>query len=302
VFAAVADQAKTVPELARELNVSAGGLELLLESLCGLGSLRRRKDRYELAKRDRPWLDPKSPTSIARYIAYNEVQWEWWSSLENVIRTGQGPAIHAFAPDDARWDGYMEAMFEMARLIEPEVTPRIPLPKGARTLVDLGGGHGLFADRLCERHPTLGATVVDLAGASRAGRNVLLQHNASSRVRHEPGDARTAELGNEVDGALVFQLLHHLQPGEKTALLRRIHSALRPGGALAVLELCRPPRTARPDSTALVALHFFLSSSASAHAPSDIEGWIRGAGFTSVKSYPIRRFPLARLFVSVKAP
>lgn len=192
----------------------------------------------------------------------------------------------------------MRAMFQLARLVEPEISPRIRLPAGARRLLDLGGGHGWFSACLCERNPGLEATVIDLPGAARAGRRVLEGAGRAAHVQHVEGDALTADLGTGVDGTLVFQLLHHLPPDQSIQLLRRVHAAMRPGGVLAVLELFRPERGERRDASALIGLHYFLTSSAAAYPRAEVERWIREAGFGVPRTWAMRRLPLESLIVA----
>lgn len=298
VYGALARQEQGAGDLAARLGTNAEGMELLLDSLCGLNVLRFHGGKYALARRARPWLDPASPRSVVDFLSFNETQWEWWTSLEEAIQSGQGPAIHDYPPGDPRWDAYMKAMFQLARLVEPEISPRIHLPSGARRLLDLGGGHGWFSACLCERYPGLEATVIDLPGAARAGRRVLESTGRGARVKHVEGDARTADLGSGADGVLLFQLLHHLPPEESLQLLRRVRAALRPGGVVAVLELFRPERGERRDASALLGLHYFLTSSAAAYPRAEVERWLREAGFSALRTHAVRRLPLESLIVA----
>ncbi|HVE85878.1 MAG TPA: methyltransferase [Myxococcales bacterium] len=298
IYAALAGDELGGAELAVRLGANAEGLRLLLDSLCAQDVLQFRADRYSLARRARPWLDPASPRSVADFLAFNYTQWEWWGSLEEAVRTGKGPAIHDYPPDDPRWDEYMRAMFQLARLVEPEISPRIRLPASATRLLDLGGGHGWFSACLCDRYPGLEATVIDLPGAARAGGRVLESAGRAARVHHVVGDARTAELGTGAGGVLIFQLLHHLSPDESLQLLRRARAALQPGGVLAVLELFRPERATRRDAAPLLGLHYFLTSSAAAYPRQEVERWIRDAGFSQPRVHVIRRLPLESLLVA----
>ena len=60
------------------------------------------------------------------------------------MRTGNAVDIHGFAPEDPRWRDYIHAMHQLARLAAPEVAGAIPLPRGAKHVLDLGGAHGWF--------------------------------------------------------------------------------------------------------------------------------------------------------------
>lgn len=300
VYTALADRPSTSAELARTLSANPTGVELLLQSLCALEVVDQRGDRFALAARARRWLDPRSDRYVGDFLAFNYTQWEWWNQLESAVQSGRGPAIHGYPADDPRWGEYMRAMFQLARLVAPEVVPRIRLPPGARQVLDLGGGHGWFSASLCRRYPGLKATVIDLPGSVRAGRAVLEGAGAADLVEHVEGDARTADLGSGRDGVLVFQLVHHLTPEENQRLFARIASALRPGGVLAILELFRPEWRGRPDASALMGLHYFLTSSTASYESEAVTGWVRDAGFDGIRITPVRRLPLQSLLVATR--
>jgi SAM-dependent methyltransferase len=300
VYAALAQRPSTAAELARTLGTSPTGLELLLRSLQALDLVDLRGETFSLASRARRWLDPRSDRYVGDFLSFNYAQWEWWSQLESTVQTGRGPAIHDYPPDDSRWGEYMRAMFQLARLVAPEVVPRIRLPPGARQILDLGGGHGWFSASLCRRHPGLRSTVIDLPGAARAGRQILEAVGAADAVEHVEGDARTADLGTGRDGVLVFQLIHHLTPEEDRHLLERIAAALRPGGVLAILELFRPRWRGRPDASALMGLHYFLTSSTASYEAGEVARWVQDAGFERIRITPVRRLPLQSLLVATR--
>ena len=67
---------------------------------------------------------------------------------------------------DANWSVYERGQPAQARLIAPELVRRLALPAKARTLLDSGGGHGLYAMEFCARDLELrGSTILDLPGA-----------------------------------------------------------------------------------------------------------------------------------------
>lgn len=298
VYAALAEGPATAEALAERLKLSPEGTRVLLEGLVSCEVVKRKRDRYLLDERARRWLDPRSPQYIGGFIEFNYAQWAWWSQLEDTVRTGQPVDIHDFAPDDPRWKDYIHAMHQLARLAAPEVASAIPLPRGARHLLDLGGAHGWFAAELCAKHRGLKATVVDLEGSARVGREIIAAAGLSHVVTHREGDILTAELGGPYDAALLFQVMHHLSPAQNVALLRRVRTALAPKGTLAVLEYLRGEMEAEPNASALIGLHYFLTSKAAAYTPAEVEGFLGDAGFKIVKTQPIRRLPLQTLLLA----
>jgi len=298
IYAALAEGPATAEALAERLKLSPEGTRALLEGLVSCEVVKRKRDRYQLDERARRWLDPRSPQYIGGFIEFNYAQWEWWSQLEETVRSGKAVDIHDFAPDDPRWRDYIHAMHQLARLAAPEVASAIPLPRGAKHLLDLGGAHGWFAAELCQRHRGLKATVVDLEGSARVGREIIAAAGLSHVVTHREGNILTAELGGPYDAALLFQVVHHLSPAQNVALLRRVRTALAPKGTLAVLEYLREEVEAEPSASALIGLHYFLTSKAAAYTPAEVEGFLDDAGFRITKTQPIRRLPLQTLILA----
>jgi SAM-dependent methyltransferase len=122
----------------------------------------------------------------------------------------------------------------------------------------------------------------------------------SDRVEFREGDMMTADLEGPRDGALVFNIVHHLTPERGVDLLRRIHDALRPGGVVAVMDLFLPERDRRPDAGALLGLFFYLTSAAATYSEADVRGWLTDAGFESIRRVTIRRLPGQALFEAQK--
>ena len=89
--------------------------------------------------------------------------------------------------------------------------------------------------------PTLHATVIDLPASAAVGREIIAEQGMTDRVMHVDGDMMSADLGGPYDGALCFNIVHHLSPEQNMELLRRIQDSLSPGGTVAVLDLFMPP-------------------------------------------------------------
>ena len=99
-----------------------------------------------------------------------------------------------------------------------------------------------------------------------------------------------SDLGGPYDGALVFDIIHHLSGEQIVALLRRVREALKPGGTLAVLDMFRCDAKRQRASAAAVGLLFHLTSGADLHGPAELAGY-REAGFGAPKRTKVRRIP-----------
>lgn len=296
VFERLARGPAAAEELARDIGAQPEGTLLLLESLAALDQVERRQGTYMLSRSARKWLDPSSDTYVGTHVENCGDYWDWWDRLEQVVRTGEGVEIHDFPPDDPHWRRYIRGQFELARLSAPEVARALRLPPGPRRILDVAGGHGWFAAELCRRHSGLEATVIDLPASAAVGREIIAEQKMADRVTHVDGDMMSSDLGGPYDGALCFNIVHHLSPDENVRLLRRIHDVLTPGGTLAVLDLFMPPRDTRADAGAMLGLFFHLTSSAATYTEDQLREWLAEAGFGRPRRIKLRRLPNLALF------
>jgi hypothetical protein len=281
--------------LAAELGLRAEGTRHLLECLGALGHAEEARGGWRLTRRARAWLDPDGPRSVVGYVDHAHDYWDWWGGLEELVREGRSVEIHDAPPGDPSWERYGRGQYELARLSAPEVARALRLLERPRALLDVGGGHGWFAAELCRRHPTLRATVVDLPGSAAVGREVIARAGLSDRVTHREGDVREDPLGGPYDAALLFNVVHHLQPEEVRALLGRVRSALRPGATIAVLDLFARAPDERPDASAFLGLFFHLTSGAATYTVEQLADWLAEAGFGAPRRVALRRLPAQTL-------
>lgn len=300
ITARLARHPSTAAELAADLGLDPVPTRLLLNCLRSGGHVRVRRGRYRLTRASRRWLDPESGLSVAQYVAGTSDYWAWWSELHEVTRTGV-PAGHHDAPTgDPYWRRYIGGQLELARLSAKEVAKKLPLPGDPHTLLDIGGGHGWYSAQLCRRYPRLTATVFDLPGSAAIGREIIAEAGMADRVEHRNGDATTDDLGTGYDAVLCFNLLHHLTAEQTVALFGRIHTALAPGGTLAVMDAFAEPSRRTSAQANVLGLFMYLSSGSQVHPPDQLYSWLREAGFGAPKRIPILRIPGQAMYVVSK--
>jgi 2-polyprenyl-3-methyl-5-hydroxy-6-metoxy-1,4-benzoquinol methylase len=300
--ARLAQRPATAAELAADLGLDPLPTRLLLDCLRSAGHVTARDGRYRLSRRSRRWLDPFSGLSVAGYVAGTADYWTWWAELDEVTRGRRPAGTHGAPPGDPFWERYIRGQYELARLSAAEVARKLRLPAGARRLLDIGGGHGLYSAQLCRRHPGLTATVLDLPGSAAVGREIVAAAGLADRVRFRDGDATAGdlELGSGYDAVLCFNLVHHLSPDQITALLGRVRDALAPGGTLAVLDAFADPGRRGSAAANFLGLFVYLSSGSHVHTPAELRGWLRQAGFGAPRRVRVLRIPGLSLYVAGK--
>ena len=279
-------------QLAAKLELREEGTELLLDVLCATGTLRLGSDgRYELPTRNARWLDPASDHYVGDFIADNHHYWEWWAGLEELVRDGRSVEMHDRPDDDPYWSSYITGQYQLARLSSDAVAKAVALPRDPESLLDVAGGHGEFSMALCRRHPALRARIVDLPGSAAIGRDIVAAAGMSERVSYVEGDMFEADLGGPHDGALCFNIVHHLSPQSARRLFQRIADSLRPGAPLCVLDLYDREPGKRPDTTSMLGLFFHLTSGADTYTAGEVCDWMSASGYESPQRKTVTQLP-----------
>jgi hypothetical protein len=290
-------------EIATRLGLREQGTRRLLDVLVASGQLRLGRDeRYSVGRRAAKWLNPASPSYVGDFLADTQHYWPWWAGLEALVRDGQSIELHDRPADDPYWRSYITGQYQLARLSSSAVAKAVALPANPRSLLDVAGAHGEFSMALCRRHPELKATIVDLPGSARIGREIVAAAGMDGRVTHVEGDMFTADLGGPHDGALLFNIVHHLSPERSRELFARVAAALRPGAPLCVLDLYDRPAGKRPDSGSFLGLFFHLTSGADTYSRGEVGQWMTNSGYGPARAKTMPQIPGLALLRAERRP
>ena len=283
-FDALADGPLRVEQLAEATQCSERGTRALSAALVGTGLLRRRKGMLENTATSARWLVRGEDGALPDVVLFMGYCQELVRDLESQVQTGAVVRLHDRTHPPAFWQSYMGALAAFAKLVGREVVRRIRHSGRLERLLDIGGGHGLYAGALVQRHEGLRAEVLDLPGACEAGRAIIARAGLGDRVSHREGDFREADWGADLDMILIFNVLHNATEDEVQVLLHKAHAALRPGGTLVLCDAVHRGDDANLDMAAgWNELFFFAISGAQAWPESALVGWMEEAGFQVTK-------------------
>ena len=276
LFDAIAGGAHTVEAIAAACHTNPRATRALVDALVGIEYLEKSGDTtYVNSRRVERWIVSSSPRCLKDKLAFQEVEWRLLGGLEAFVRTGAAIDMHATL-DAASYARYQRGMRALAAGMAPVVARHIPVPRGARRLLDIGGSHGLYSVALCRRHRELRAEVLELAAALPVSAELLDLEKMGRRVIHRSGDALTDDLGEATyDVVLVVNLVHHFDAAQNIALARRVARALAPRGMYVIVDL---ERAAGAALGGMLDLYFALTSTSGTWTAPEMQQWQRDAG------------------------
>ena len=296
VFDALQERPASADELAERLGLDPLGADTLLTTLSTLGYVEADGERFRNAEVTERLLVRDSPESIATFVGdQGDLHWQVLDLLPDALRTGRPYAMHEERRDDGeRWEAYIRG-------------PVRDLAAGARGERGAGARRGAarawwtwpaataaFSMAMCDRHPELRATVLDLPPSAEVGRQIVAEQGYADRISFREGDVFELGLGDDdsLDVVSVFNLAHHLPEERNRELCRMARAALRPGGCMVIGDSARPePGEPVSEHGAISSLLFYAWSHSRNFTPSEIRGWMEAAGFSEVEAHRNERSP-----------
>ncbi len=280
-------------EMAPDSGTSADRMAILLQAGAGIGLLKRGGDgRFALRMRGAALLAVPGLVGMIRHHR------AFYDDLADPVALLQGgtqtqlsqvwPYVFGAgaAEDPARAARYSTLMADSQALVAAEVLAHVSL-RGAKRLLDVGGGTGAFLAAVGAKFPNLDLHLFDLPAVLAGAATRLGPFGA--RVHLHGGSFRDDPLPLGADTISLIRVLYDHSDDTVAALLRSVHAALPQGGRLIVAE----PMSggAKPDAITDVyfALYTLAMQTGRTRSMDDIAALLRAAGFVNIRKFPCFR-------------
>jgi SAM-dependent methyltransferase len=283
VFGALAQGNGKGTEVARRLGTDPQATSLLLNALVSIGLLCKEGDRYANSQEARDYLVRESPQYAGHLLLLQEAEWENWGRLEAAVRTGRSPVEeHLFRTDPRLAENILMVLHRVALQHAPTLAKQIDL-RASRTMLDLGGGAGTHAMAFCRAYPNLSTTVFDLPETLPTTERLIKEAGLEGRIRLKAGDFNRDDLGGPYDAVLMSDVLHYQGPEANASIVRKVYSALAPGGRLVIKDRFLDDSGTSPAWTAVFAVHLLVNTEKGrCYTLAEAIQWLKAAGFSAI--------------------
>ena len=170
---------------------------------------------------------------------------EWhgrgWSHLEYCVRTGKqaldqiyGAHVFDFLKQNpTEGEIFNDAMTELSMIDSPAVAEAYDF-SGIRSIVDVGGGHGLLLATILKRNPHLRGTLYEMPHVVEGAKNGPLKP-VLDRCNLASGDMFSS-VPESVDAYIMKHIIHDWADDRCIQLLKACRKGVNPGGKLLVVD------------------------------------------------------------------
>ncbi|MFW2348983.1 methyltransferase [Qipengyuania sp.] len=149
------------------------------------------------------------------------------------------------------------------------------------TILDVGGGLGVFAGKVLAQYPDKRVGIFDLPEVLSKGSREAEVDSAAGHLALHPGNFFTDPLPAAYQCITLVRILHDHDDDKAIALLRAVHAALPPGGTLVIAEPMAGVAGAERMGEAYFGLYLWAMQSGRPRRTDEIGTMIEQAGFRS---------------------
>ena len=290
VFTAVAEGNTTAAAIAKHCNASERGVRILCDFLTLNGLLSKTGDQYALAPDAALFLSKKSPAYMGgatQFLLTPHLREGFGKFTEAVRKGGSAIGDGTLVPENPDWVQFAQAMRPLAHMPAQLVAAELQKGGPSEKVLDIAASHGLYGIAVAQLNPTAQIYGADWKNVLEAAIQNAQAMGLADRYHPIPGDAFDTTFGIDYDVVLVPNFLHHFDPPTCTTFMRKVHSALKPGGRAAIVEFVpNPDRVTPPTAAAFSMIMLATTPSGDAYTFAELEKISKDAGFTRAELIP----------------
>lgn len=288
-FAALSAEAMTTEQLAAKLDVNARALAIHLGVLAGLQLVERRDDHWRATAIARTWLHPDGAGFFGPLFAgYSQTQ-PLHEQMKATLKTGDRAADHVSSLDEwERGDLPQEmadritAFMNSHSIAASKANAMQPVYAGVGSLLDVGGGSGIFAIEAARAHPRLRATVMEIQTVANAAQGYIDATDVADRVSTQAVDMFRQDWPTGHDAHFFSNIFHDWSDSTCRLLAGKSFAALPLGGMIMLHEMLMDDDGCGPLVTASFSMLMLLGTKGRQYTFGELRGFLESVGFVDV--------------------
>ena len=291
VFGTLLREPMTREQFAEQIGLQQRPAVVLSTALLAMGFLQQDGNGIlSLTKLAEEHLVPGCPFDVGNYVGLAATSPGVLEMVER-LRTNQPANLSGEGAAFIYRDGMKSAMEQAelaehftlalagrARNVAPFLAEVLDL-SNAKTMVDVGGGTGIYSIACLRAAETLTATVLDRPEVLTTAADFAKEYEVTERIKLVAADMFADDIPPS-DIVLLSNILHDWDVAECRQLVQRCAQVLNPGGQLVIHDVLLNNRLDGPLPIALYSSALFTLTEGRAYSAAEFSGWLEEAGLT----------------------
>ena len=282
IFTFIGEKSYKAETIAEKLNLNENATERLLNALVSLNILQKNNENYSNTEDGLKFLSKDSPDYMAGLMHSNHL-WHTWSHLTEVVKTGDVAHPENINERGDEWlEAFIHAMHDRGKKQAPSQISGIDL-ENVESVLDIGGGSGIFCMEFLNRKPGLKTAVFDLPNVVPISKKIVEEEGYTGRIEHYTGDFTVDELPKGFDLVFLSAIIHSNSFETNEALVQKCYNALNTGGKVVIQDWIMNDAKTEPFQGAIFSINMLVGTEGGdCYSENEVSTWMKNAGFTDI--------------------
>ena len=284
--------------LAKATGTHAESLTRVLRLLASVGVFTEQDDRCFALTPLGECLRTGVPGSMrSAALLFAGITQEAWRDLLYSVRTGEPAFHHVFGMDSFSYmaqhpeeaANFDEAMADFTKGIAIAVAATYDFSQFG-TIVDVGGGNGMFLEAVLKAHPTLRGVLFDMPHVAERAQQRIEAVGLAERCKAVGGDF-FLEVPSGGEAYILKHVIHDWGDARAVTILKNCHRAMGPQGKLLIVEGVYPSHIDQSDASRGAAsndVNMLVCTGGRQRSVAEFRSLYGAAGFTLTRIVPIQ--------------
>lgn len=290
-FAALSDRPMDTETLADRLAVDARALAIHLGLLAALGLVERRDGLWRATAMARTWMHPEAEGYYGPLLFGFRESNPLHRDMIATLRTGDKGTEHVtFVEEWERGELPAEVAVRIAAFMHShsvassKAVARLPVMGEHASLLDVGGGSGIFSIEIARAWPHLSTTVLEIGTMCDAAQAYIDRSGLGDRVKTTAVDMFRHDWPLGYDAHFFSNIFHDWSDKTCRLLAEKSFAALPSGGRIMLHEVLMNDDGTGPLIAAAFSLLMLLGTRGRQFRFAELRDFLEGAGFVDVEA------------------
>ena len=288
IFSKLSGRKISAKKLAKEIGVPENRIITICTALNSIGLLERINNLYKNSEGAEKFLVRGAPNDFGDYLRLqiDRQMYGFMQQLEGVVTDNIKPnTVDSYAKwMENKEEAHLYSESQHAGSLGPGLSlSRIIDFSEVDLLLDVAGGSGGMAIRLCEAYPNLKIIILDFPHVVELGKEKIKEVGLSDRITFIGGDALDFNWPKNVGAVLMSYLYNGVSGDYIPELVNQAFNVMKPGGKYIVHDFMVKDDRSGPHLAALWQLqHLAFTPTAKSITPRWVKGLMESKGFIEI--------------------
>lgn len=283
IFTVLDNHLITSDEVSKKINADPGATNRLMNALCGMGLLKKVKDKFYNSDLSSKYLVKGKPEFMENLYHTNHL-WDTWSYLTESVKQGSSFKGDQNKRDKVDWvEAFLGAMHYRGVKQGKILSMMIDL-NNVKKMLDVGGGSAAFSMELVKKNPSINAVVLDLPHVIPLTKKYVSEERLLDNFSFIEGDYLTKDFESNYDLILLSAIIHINSYEQNKMLIKKCAEALNKNGMIIISDFVMNDDRTQPYHGTLFSLNMLVgTANGDTYTEHEMKEWFQSAGINEIE-------------------